>query len=644
MSLLEDWEVIERVEGVNTRGRPLWQIRVALAERFAAAEPVHLTVVDRLVDERREVELAATAWEPQVVTQELRDGVVVVRVQSLPRGAAASVREAVPEDRPMLLDLRDLVWGDEEEAVRVADLFAASGTLGIWRGRKVGEKAFPADPGVVRSTPPVVLVGPGPKGPARSWRAPSSGSEARSSASPPRATRPTCSWSRTATSPCGCRLPTGCEGTTPPSTARGWNRASWWRETPRTRTPTRCSTAASSWRGHRWRRPPDRSVMTRRRAGRGGWLLALLVIVLAGVVLVLLLLGRGRGTPAGPTGADFGDRLRTLAARRGAGPKGVVADDPINKVSGVFVRSWRVTVPDDEAARGLVADIQAEAASWQGRGRSGEVRPPAVARLRVDLDHESFDIEVRLRARPTPTSAPTAPPSTPTPPPRPSPRPGSRGRLAILLDDGGYTLDLLPAVVALPRPVAVSVLPFLPHSAEVAAALHRGGHEVWLHLPMEAGSGEEPGPGAVMVGMSPDEIRTIVHSALNSVPHAVGVNNHMGSRATSDLRTMTWVMQELSARGMLPSSTPGPPPTPWPRRRRAARASRPAVATCSSTTIGTGRRSGCQLAEAVYRSRTEGPIIAIGHLTQVTVEVLEEELPTLDARGVALVPPTKLMK
>ena len=372
-------------------------------------------------------------------------------------------------------------------------------------------------------------------------------------------------------------------------------------------------------------------------------MLALLVILLVGVVLALLLLVRGRGTPDGPRGEDFGDRLRTLAERRGAGPKGVVADDPILKVSGVFVRSWRVTVPDDEAARGLVADIQAEAASWQGRSRSGEVRPPTVARLRVDLDHESFDIEVRLRARPTPTPAPTAPPLTPTPTPRPSPRPGSRGRLAILLDDGGYTLELLPAVVALPRPVAVSVLPFLPHSAEVAAALHRGGHEVWLHLPMEAGSGEEPGPGAVMVGMSPDEIRTTVHSALNSVPHAVGVNNHMGSRATGDLRTMTWVMQELSARGVafIDSRTS---------------AGTVAETAARSQGVPTGRRHvfldndrsrqaiRLQLAEAVYRSRTEGPIIAIGHLTQVTVEVLEEELPTLDSRGVTLVPPTKLVK
>lgn len=162
--LLDAWEVIERVEGVNTRGRPLWQIRVALAERFVAGEPVHLTVVDRSVDERREVELGATPWEPEVVTREVRDGVEVVRVLSLPRGAAASVREVVAGDRPVLLDLRDLVWGDEEEAVRVADLFVASGTLGVWRGRRVGEKAFPADPEAVTPSAPVVLVGNGTEG------------------------------------------------------------------------------------------------------------------------------------------------------------------------------------------------------------------------------------------------------------------------------------------------------------------------------------------------------------------------------------------------------------------------------------------------------------------------------------------------
>jgi len=43
---LDIWEVIEQVEGVNSRGRPLWQIRLELMERERNAESVRLTVFD----------------------------------------------------------------------------------------------------------------------------------------------------------------------------------------------------------------------------------------------------------------------------------------------------------------------------------------------------------------------------------------------------------------------------------------------------------------------------------------------------------------------------------------------------------------------------------------------------------------------
>ena len=51
-----------------------------------------------------------------------------------------------------------------------------------------------------------------------------------------------------------------------------------------------------------------------------------------------------------------------------------------------------------------------------------------------------------------------------------------------------------------------------------------------------------------------------------------------------------------------------------------------------------------QLDEAVYRSRMEGEIIAIGHLDPVTVEVLSQVLPGLSARGADLVKPTDLVR
>ena len=161
---LQPWEVVERVEGVNTRGRPLWQVRLELAQRLARGEPVHLTVVDRLVDEKREVVLEPTAWTPTVASAQDHDGVVVVHLDSLPAGAVSTVRDLVPTDRPVVLDLRDLVWGEEDEAIRTADLFATAGTLGVWRGRRAGEQVFAADAATVTARCPVVLVSGGTEG------------------------------------------------------------------------------------------------------------------------------------------------------------------------------------------------------------------------------------------------------------------------------------------------------------------------------------------------------------------------------------------------------------------------------------------------------------------------------------------------
>lgn len=385
--------------------------------------------------------------------------------------------------------------------------------------------------------------------------------------------------------------------------------------------------------------------MAGRRKGRGGggWLLALLLLLLATSVLVLVQLGRGRGPAGQPPREEFGDRLRELAARRGASGRDLVADQSIRKLDGVFVRTWRVTLPDRESVDGFLADLEAESAAWQGTVVRGPARPPVAARARLELGVEAFEVELVVRQReevvrlePTPIPSPTA---------RPSPRPGARGRLAILLDDGGQDLSLAGAAAALPKAVGVAVLPFLPHSAEVAGEVHRAGHEVWLHLPMEpeAGSGEDPGPGAVRVEMSEDEIRSTVHAALNSVPHVVGVNNHMGSRATRDYRTMTWVMQELKAREMafLDSRTTAQTVAEEAARAQGVKAGRRHLFLDNDRSRQAIR---LQLAEAVYRCRSEGPVLAIGHMSEVTIEVLEEELPGLAERGADLVPPSRLTR
>lgn len=134
--------------------------------------------------------------------------------------------------------------------------------------------------------------------------------------------------------------------------------------------------------------------------------------------------------------------------------------------------------------------------------------------------------------------------------PRIQPRhPEPTGKLAVILDDAGYSLGELEPFLELPGPLTVSVLPGLPHSAEAARRVLAAGKDLILHCPMEAEGGEDPGPGALRVGMSEAEIDSILAADFESVPGAAGMNNHMGSRATADPALMAAALGYLKRTG-----------------------------------------------------------------------------------------------
>jgi len=366
---------------------------------------------------------------------------------------------------------------------------------------------------------------------------------------------------------------------------------------------------------------------------------ALIVVAVAILAAAIWVLVRGEGGVSGP----FDARLLELAAERGVAGDAISADDPIRKDGDVFIRTWRLDFPNRPARDGFLGDLQIE-----GTARGAEVGYPEelgaeTVRLRVGFDVEAFDLHLSVKEPRAVAARPAEPTAAPSPTPKPAP--SARGRLAILLDDGGQKLDLVSTAAALPAEIGFAILPFLPKSAETAVALHEAGHEIWLHLPMEPENypANDPGPGALLMAMNSDDLRTAIHSAINNVPHAVGVNNHMGSKATADLKTMTWIMQELKVRGMafIDSRT-----TVHTVAEEAARAQ--GVPTNRRHVFLDNERSAAairvQLDEAVYRSRMEGEIIAIGHLDKVTVEVLSQELPGLAKRGADLVNPTDLVR
>jgi polysaccharide deacetylase 2 family uncharacterized protein YibQ len=122
--------------------------------------------------------------------------------------------------------------------------------------------------------------------------------------------------------------------------------------------------------------------------------------------------------------------------------------------------------------------------------------------------------------------------------------------VALVIDDAGNNLRELEPFLAFPGPLTIAVLPGLPHSAEAARRIRAAGKEVFLHQPMEALGGQNPGPGAVYSGMDGAEIRRIISRNIDEIGPIAGLNNHQGSKITMDERAMETVLALCRERGI----------------------------------------------------------------------------------------------
>jgi polysaccharide deacetylase 2 family uncharacterized protein YibQ len=126
-----------------------------------------------------------------------------------------------------------------------------------------------------------------------------------------------------------------------------------------------------------------------------------------------------------------------------------------------------------------------------------------------------------------------------------------RGTVALVIDDAGNNLGELEAFLDFPGPLTIAVLPGLPYSAEAARRIRAAGKEVFLHQPMEALGGQNPGPGALYSGMDSAEIRRIVSRNIDEIGPIAGLNNHQGSKITMDKNAMETILALCQERGIL---------------------------------------------------------------------------------------------
>jgi hypothetical protein len=219
-------------------------------------------------------------------------------------------------------------------------------------------------------------------------------------------------------------------------------------------------------------------------------------------------------------------------------------------------------------------------------------------------------------------------------------------RVAIILDDAGGNMTEYNEIRSIKKPLTISIIPDLPTSAKVAKAMADAGFEVILHLPMEAlnGSYRRSGGGMISCSASDQEIKKTLNDDLSSVKCAVGLNNHMGSKATADERVMTDIFNTIKGRGLyfIDSRTSD--------RSIALKLARSFHIPSAENNIFLDSDVNRNFIKSNLRhlisiARQKGSAIGIGHATRpATISALKELMPEYENDGVKFVHASELVK
>jgi uncharacterized protein len=195
------------------------------------------------------------------------------------------------------------------------------------------------------------------------------------------------------------------------------------------------------------------------------------------------------------------------------------------------------------------------------------------------------------------------------------------GLLAVVIDDAGYSLSELQVFLDIPGPLTVAVLPNLPNSTEAARRVLAAGKDLILHCPMEPVGGENPGPGALLTSQTAAAQESLLAAAFASVPGAMGMNNHMGSRATADTALMTTVLGYLKSHGLFYLDSRTTADTVGPRVARELGV--PFVQRDVFVDVDTaGAEVDAAFTKGISEARSRGAAVVIGHVQNPSVAAI----------------------
>lgn len=221
----------------------------------------------------------------------------------------------------------------------------------------------------------------------------------------------------------------------------------------------------------------------------------------------------------------------------------------------------------------------------------------------------------------------------------------SRAKISIIIDDMGMSRKYSRQVLDLPEPLTLAFLPYAQNLEDFTLPAKEKGHELIIHVPMEPMNPDlDLGPSGLTTDLDKEEfLRRLDEDIFPSFDDYVGVNNHMGSKLTQDEQAMNWLMSVLKEKNLLfiDSKT-----------------------IHTSLAADTAHEYGVDYAErdvfldhhddleSVIKAlvqleqvaKKNGHAIAIGHPKRNTIEALRLWMPSIQERGLELVPVSELVQ
>lgn len=225
-----------------------------------------------------------------------------------------------------------------------------------------------------------------------------------------------------------------------------------------------------------------------------------------------------------------------------------------------------------------------------------------------------------------------------------TPVPG-RAPIAVMFLGGGLSESLSAGILAdLPAEVSVAISPYALSPASWMDKIRADGHEVWLTLPLQNDTYPEPdpGPNTILSSVSPEQNQDRLMRILASGAGYVGLislDDHNFTAANTDIIP---VMQQIFGRGL--AFIDGRPERTFFGADIAKSQSYPYAD--ANMIIGedvSPNAAKALLARAEMLALEKGQALVFVRPTPATIRAVAEWSPTVDTRGLQLVPPSALV-